>query len=230
MLGITGRLFPPAFNDMLKCSNTFRCKLTFGNYLGYVRTGCLIVGAPTDVFRDVALKRAKMAIGKRGQFVPRVKLFVQRKSLVKIIDIATRLQDRNAAMLFLAAYVFLLRVPSEGLPMRKGGDGIDNETHQSVIALEGEEVVLRLARRKNRPLGSVLRRFVLIDSCLIVCHVSCGTQDLLVQPVQALMSSARPVGFLQGRAGGCGALRRDHGIRGEHAFEGLLQEDQVPEG
>ena len=77
---------------------------------------------------------------KRGQFVSRERQFVQRPLLVRIMDKAVALRDMSAAMLFLAAYVFFLRVPSEGIPMRKGGRGVDVTSTQSVITLEGEQV------------------------------------------------------------------------------------------
>ena len=48
-----------------------------------------------------------------------------------------RLGEELTAMLFLAAYVFLLRVPSEGLPMVRGGVG---SSAASSINLEGDEV------------------------------------------------------------------------------------------
>ena len=64
------------------------------------------------------------------------------------------------AMLWLVSYAFLLRVPSEALPMKKMRpleDGADGE--QSIVWREGEEVCLRLRSRKNRRQGSgVMRR------------------------------------------------------------------------
>ena len=52
-------------------------------------------------------------------------------------------------MLWLAAYVFMLRVPSEALPMMKGGDGVSGH---SALRLESSScVVLHLKSRKNRP-------------------------------------------------------------------------------
>jgi hypothetical protein len=63
-------------------------------------------------------------------------------------------------MLYLAAYTFMLRVPSEGLPMTVGGDPLlplAAGVHSAVAVVDGE-LVLRLARRKNKQHGSVLRR------------------------------------------------------------------------
>ena len=41
--------FPPQLDTLLAWSTTFRSAGTLSNYLGYVKTGCLIVGASTEV-------------------------------------------------------------------------------------------------------------------------------------------------------------------------------------
>ena len=51
------------------------------------------------------------------------------------------------ALLFLMCYVFLLRMPSEALPMIAGGDGAQAEA-QSVVCVDKDkqEIVLNLKR------------------------------------------------------------------------------------
>ena len=77
------------------------------------------------------------------------------------------------AMLWLVSYIFLLRVPSEALPMRRGGDGfIPPAREQSVLLLEDSATLcLVLHRRKNKPEGSVLRRTCACAACPEVCPV-----------------------------------------------------------
>ena len=41
--------FPPQLDTLLAWSTTFRSAGTLSNYLGYVKTGCLLVGASTEV-------------------------------------------------------------------------------------------------------------------------------------------------------------------------------------
>ena len=49
---------------------------------------------------------------------------------------------RTYSLLFLCAYVFMLRLPSEALPLSvSGGDS------QSTLSLDGDKVVLCLKRR-----------------------------------------------------------------------------------
>jgi hypothetical protein len=65
-------------------------------------------------------------------------------------------------MPYMAAYGFLLRVPSELLPVTKGKNGDADKPlpagAHSCLSLCGTALVLGLAHRKNRPRGSVLRR------------------------------------------------------------------------
>ena len=73
------------------------------------------------------------------------------------------------ARLYLFAYAFLLRVPSEGLPAVAGGADLAGE--QAVLTLEEDVLVLRLGRRKNKPGGSILRRHCWCSSCARSCPV-----------------------------------------------------------
>jgi hypothetical protein len=190
VLGLKGSVWPPSEEGLLAWSNTFRCAQTFANYLGYVRTGCLVVRVSTDSLNSEAVKRAKMGIAKRGHFGSRHRQFVQRELLIKIMRKALKLRDAAAAMFFLASYVFLLRGPSEGFPMRKGGVDEDAQLHQSVITFDKDkeevcgsvvvrcfmllhsvQVVLRLAKRKNMPQGSVIRRSCWCRQCKCSCPV-----------------------------------------------------------
>ena len=77
---------------------------------------------------------------------------VCRSLLERIMQYAVeRTELHKLAMLFLAVYVFLLRLPSEGLPL------VAHEGDNS-LSLEGDQLVIHLRRRKNRPAGSRLVR------------------------------------------------------------------------
>ena len=140
VLGVKGSLWPPKEHDITAWSNMFRAEGTFSNYLGHVKTGCMLVNAPIDILEGPVVKRAKLAIAKREQFVPREKQFVQRPLLVKVMWYALKQHSAGMAMLFLASYVFLLRVPSGGIPMCRGGEGTLSDYHQSVVSLEEDQV------------------------------------------------------------------------------------------
>ena len=61
----------------------------------------------------------------------------------------------NYGFLFLVAYAFLLRLPSEALPIQCGLDGGDGRV---CLLIEGNKLALVLRRRKNKPEGSRLVR------------------------------------------------------------------------
>ena len=124
------------------------------------------------VFDDPALRRAKESIEKRGLFASRPRMFIQRHAqiVIRVFILCLRspgrrmvedmmhwcsekVEYRNVAYLFLLTYVFLLRLPSEALPVVAGqGD------EQACFFREGQTVVLELKRRKNKPAGSRLVR------------------------------------------------------------------------
>ena len=176
MLGSEDAGWPPAVDDLVKWSHMFQSIGTFCNYegkhfccvrfiynsacdlQGYVRTACLALGIRAILSDEPVLRRAKGAIIKRMMSSPRPKRFIQRTCLYNMVDgVRKDIESQSYAMLWLVAYSFMLRVPSEALPMKRGGDGT---TGCSVIVAESDKcIALHLASRKNRQNGSVVRRF-----------------------------------------------------------------------
>ena len=164
-----GRELPPTVEILLAWSESFRCKATFSNYCGHVRLACDLLGASTEALDKVVLRRAKASIQKRCAFVPRKKMFVRLKVVKLMLDLGRANSSLYlSAMLFLTAYVFLLRVPSEALPIVRRSIGVDNG-EQSVISLEGDSVQLKLACRKTKPCGSTLLRQCWCDQDTATC-------------------------------------------------------------
>ena len=165
--GSDEQAFPATIDGVLAWSNLFRCLGTFKNYLGHVRTVSHALNVPAPEEGHPALRRAKGAILKRHFFESRPRMFIQRPMVGALVDLAERGQACTGdVMLWLFAYTFMLRVPSEALPAMRGGEGLEHAVdEQAVIWLEGATLVLRLHRRKNKPHGSMLRR-----SCTCACH------------------------------------------------------------
>ena len=172
--GTNVRLFPPEVDWLLAWASMFRCSGTYSNYLGYVKVGCLIERADVANFNHPAVKRAKGAIAKAGRFEAREKCWIRRTRIEAMLNWASSRgrDDRLCAFLFLVCYVFLLRMPSEALPMI-AGDGSGNELAQSVVWLDPakKELMLKLRRRKNRPQGSRLVRTCWCSECARTCPV-----------------------------------------------------------
>ena len=149
--------FPPVLDDLLAWTTLFRCSGTVSNYLAYVRTACLVVKAPVEVFGHPALARAKASVSKSGNFSKRPRLWIQGRvrRLLYCLGLPSVFVDRalverilgwcearpeyaSFGTLYLLSYVFLLRLPSEALPVRVGKLGLH---------LDGDKLVLLLATR-----------------------------------------------------------------------------------
>ena len=181
-----GKKLPPTVDELLAYSTHFRCRGTFSNYIGYLRVGCMADGVSTAAFDDPAIARAKKAVGKRGNFVARDKMFVRLDDVQLIMESCYGAQhaidvveefDERFGMLFLLTYVFLLRLPSEALPIVRGGSGVADYgmKPKAVLSLEGDCLVLKLSHRKN-----IARECVLKRPCW------CKSAHSLVCPVHAI--------------------------------------------
>jgi len=96
-----------------------RCKGTFQNYLGHVKLACQLAGLPTTAFADDRLRRASLSIEKRTPFLARQRMFIRLVLVRRLVRLpaADETWSHATAMLFLVSYAFLLRLPSEALPM-----------------------------------------------------------------------------------------------------------------
>jgi hypothetical protein len=167
--------FPLVLDHIIAWSHTFRCVATYSNYLGYVRSACLALGVEGPPCGHPAITRAKAAVVKRILFTPRPRMFIQGYLIRQlIVDSEKRQREQNMAMLWLAAYTFLLRVPSEALPMAKG-DAVTSEwpgNEQSVLFLQDENTLcLKLLRRKNMMRGTVIKRTCSCRNSVRLCPI-----------------------------------------------------------
>ena len=156
-----GRHLPPSVDGLVAWSQLFRNAKTYGAYVNYLRHACFVENVSSESTDSPAVKRAKAAV-RRRQGPPRPKRAITGKMLGKLMARARDDGDTPAAMLYLTAYVFLLRVPSEGLPLTIGSTGetqrpLPAGRHSAIEIMDGE-LVFSLAKRKNLQGGSTLRR------------------------------------------------------------------------
>ena len=164
---------PPSVDDLLAWSMLFRHPTTLSNYLDYLKLVCMLVRKSTSVFDDPAAKRAKRAIAKRGILKSRPPMFLQHtmvSAMFERVYTEDRLELEHVAMPFLVTYTFLLRLPSEALPIVRGSAGVANN-EQSCLYLSGDLLCLKLAKRKNKLHGSLLQRGCLCHSCRLTCPI-----------------------------------------------------------
>ena len=90
--------------------------------------------------------------------VPREKMWIRQRTFEALVGWSARNREYNSfAALYLLAYAFMLRLPSEALPV-VAGRADDVPDAQAVLFRVGDTVVLLLKRRKNKPHGSRLVR------------------------------------------------------------------------
>ena len=154
---------------LLAWSMAFRVRATFVNYVGYVRTGCLIAGCSVDAFSDPAVQKAKWGIDDSVNFERRPPTFLQLPLVRALVLLGKRrLEFAVHSMLYLCTYVFLLRLPSEAMPLTawEGDSSLAPGDDPASPML-----VCTLRRRKNKPRGSVLSRRCWCAKDKVTCPV-----------------------------------------------------------
>ena len=154
---------PPSLDMLLAWSCFFRCSGTFKNYVSSLRTACQLAGISTDETHGLVLRKAINAIDKRRGYIARKPLFIRADLIRRILQSTGPQPTARAkcfAMALLTTYVFLLRMPSECLPIRVAGPRSECGAHQAV-----------LRRRKNKDAGSVLQRRCWCRKCCATCPV-----------------------------------------------------------
>lgn len=75
-------------------------------------------------------------------------------------------------MLYLLSYAFMLRVPSEALPVVRGGIGFAHRSeHATILFMDRDHLCLKLGRRKNKFAGSLLKNACWCCQCQLTCLV-----------------------------------------------------------
>ena len=165
--------FPPSLGGLLAWSKTFRSSDTFSNYISYVKLACELVGASTTVFSADELRRARMSIRKQGGFTSRKKMFLRMGVLERLTKKCV--EGRAAVefgMLYLVSYVFLLRLPSEALPIVWAGSEFPFvKSEKAAIILANGRLGLQLAWRKNKQTSSTFWRSCWCSTSASTCPV-----------------------------------------------------------
>ena len=200
-LAAEGRHLPPSEQGLVAWSQHFRCAGTYVNYVGYLRLGCQVMGLDSRGVGGPIVDRAKRML-KRDGAEPRAKLALRADLLRRLMGTARAHGQEVMAMLYLASYLFMLRVPSEGLPMTVGSDtAAPLGGAHSCVAVVGRQLVLKLARRKNRPRGSTLKRGCSCPQSSWMCPVHVLGDWLAAQPCGtapfAAISAARARALLR---------------------------------
>ena len=134
---------------MLRYCCMFSSSATLNTYLKHLRWAHRFLRLSCRWDTDVLAQTRRGA--KKCDAPPKPKLALQAPDVAKLIDHAVQNSDREQACLLAVARQFLLRVPSEALPLEVRG-------HHSQVDFDGDDVIITLTSRKNRRNGAVLRR------------------------------------------------------------------------
>ena len=90
---------------------------------------------------------------------PRAKKFITFDMVESLVQCAVGEGDISSAMLYILAYAFMLRVPSEALPLTTGDEDLElcSGRHSSV-QLSSTALTLNFAKRKNRKVNLKKKR------------------------------------------------------------------------
>ena len=176
--------FPATERLVREWSSLFNSGGTFYNYLNHLRNASFFLHQPTDWWTPAIKSLCKgMNAKAKGKF--RFPNFITSDKVLKIIKRET--PSGEFGQLAFIAFLFALRVPSEALILRRAFandelEGFRPMKDSALIGLRGPSsnpsLVLRLATRKNLPLGCIMKRPCFCDIAKCVEHRLCPVHYL----------------------------------------------------
>ena len=217
------RHFPAEQCDVLRFKTVFRNVATYSQYLKHLRFAHRLLRMKSTWYDEV-VKQVERG-GTKLQPIPLERPALLASQVRAVIRAALSRHDLEMATLYSVARLFLLRVPSEALPLERNGE-------HSRIEIEGGNVHITLYKRKNTRKPSVLHRScVCANEGRSLCAV-CSLKSWLARPsVRDRLFNVSTHSFLK-------YLRRDiasAGVRnaenfGSHAFRRGMARDIVAAG
>ena len=149
-----GRQFPVTTPNLLRWSTCFQLSKTYGNYCTALKTISELLFFETKAFDSQSVKRARQNIDRRCNLPKREVGHVVAEHLRAMT--AAEGTEWSWMVLFILAYHFLMRVPSEALPLVWAGTSsfITGKVHSIVCGKRA--IGIRFPWRKNLPRGGTL--------------------------------------------------------------------------
>lgn len=141
--------FPAKQGDVLRFRSIFRNTATFSQYIKHLRFAHRLLRMKNDWYDEVV--RQSERGGAKMHAPPSQKKALMAAMVRQIVKQAMRRNDKEMATLYVVARLFLLRVPSEALPLEYDGS-------HSRLELIGNAAIITLYSRKNSRVPSVLKR------------------------------------------------------------------------
>ena len=169
--------FPVDRCRVMEWSAYFNDSNTFSVYLSHLKTACILKGVSVD-WDTPHLRAVARGLKRAGDHNRAVKSAISQDMLEGIIKVFGL--EAEFSLFATIAWIFLLRAPSECLPLFRAEawenleEGVlpDHE-RQAIIGLRDGVVKISLRKRKNRPNGSVIFR-----ACSCGDHVVHTAEDV----------------------------------------------------
>ena len=168
-----GAELPPTPDGLLGWSRVFAVKGTYNIYLSMLALACQIAGVNATAFEHPCLKKAKRTIGSL-ETVPRTKRAIQLTLLEQLTPRCSLEGDVLSQALCLTSCMFLLRAPSEALPLMIGSPMDKHRAldagAQSVLIAKPDNLEVGEAKQ-NKPRGSSMTRSCWCNQSAPTCPV-----------------------------------------------------------
>ena len=157
---------PPKSGYDVECFvAVFRRAATAQNYVGFIRWACENLRLPLSWDTDT-LKATLKGARKRDLRVTggqqHAQALLTDRLVAKVVASADALNMEDFSCFVLIAWEFLLRVQSECIPLLRGAPdqatSLPPSAHSGIWIEDNSTLALKLAQRKNRPQGSLIRR------------------------------------------------------------------------
>ena len=161
-----GETLPPKCSqDVEAFVAIFKNGSTAANYVGFIRWACTHLHLSKE-WDTVTLMETVRGARKRQERVyggtKHAEKLLDDTLMTRVVRMADHMGLQEFATFALVCWEFLLRVQSEAVPMLVGCQGdatsMPQGRHSGLWVDSASHLCLRLARRKNRPQGSLLRR------------------------------------------------------------------------
>ena len=139
---------PPTSAELAAWALTFQVAGTYQNYIGAIKSECIARNLDVAAWSQPLVARAITSVKKREVKelgTPAIHL----EQLRDLVRLAEHEGDHYSGPLYLLSYWFLLRVPSEGLPLVLSVSHASPPPHSKLIIVSADTTCLVFGRRKN---------------------------------------------------------------------------------
>ena len=171
--------FPVMTDTILLWSALFNPGRSFAQYIAHVMKACILLHQPTD-WLDPAVRSVSRGLKNAQDLSFKFQNYLMAADLLRLLQVSNLNTEFGQAAFF--SFLFILRVPSETLWMRKASPSDrltefypqDHKVLVGIRIIDGQEFLLaKFAWRKNMKHGCIVRRPCLCHDGLPLARAVC---------------------------------------------------------